>query len=102
MESTLSSPKIERDEHGRILPGQPALNPLGRPKGKSIKDRVWEWLEDHPEDMQGFIDHFVKKNRDLAWQMLEGKPPQKMDHELSGNITFQVVNYEDNTNPPQV
>jgi hypothetical protein len=50
-------------------------NPAGRPKGKTIKERVREWLEEHPEDMQAFVEHFVKENRDLAWQMLEGRPP---------------------------
>lgn len=51
-------------------------NPAGRPKGKTIKERVLEWLETHPEDMEAFVKHFVKDSRELAWQMVEGKPPQ--------------------------
>ena len=51
-------------------------NPAGRPKGKTIKERVIEWLEEHPEDQTAFIEHFVKKDRALAWQMLEGRPQQ--------------------------
>ena len=67
--------KPKRDEKGRLLPGNTA-NPNGRPKGKTIKERVREWLEEHPEDMQAFVEHFVTKNRELGWQMLEGRPQQ--------------------------
>jgi len=51
-------------------------NAKGRPKGKTIKELVREWLEDHPDDMKAFVEHFVKKNKELAWQMLEGRPQQ--------------------------
>ena len=65
------------DEKGRmVFPPGVSGNPAGRPKEKTIKERVREWLEEHPEDMQGFVKHFVKKNKELAWQMLEGRPPQ--------------------------
>ena len=67
--------KPERDSNGRLLPGNTA-NPAGRPKGKTIKEMVREWLEDNPEDMSAFVEHFVKKNKELAWQMLEGRPQQ--------------------------
>ena len=49
----------------------------GRPKGSvSIKDLVRRHLENNPEDLEEFVQHFIKKNRELAWQMLEGKPQQ--------------------------
>lgn len=51
-------------------------NPEGRPKTKTIKEMVREYLEDHPNDMKKFVEHFVKENRELAWQMLEGRPQQ--------------------------
>ena len=60
-------------------------NPKGRPKGISIKDRVRQWLETHPDDMKGFVMHFVKDNRDLAWQMLEGRPSTALDITTGGN-----------------
>lgn len=50
-------------------------NAAGRPKGSiSIKDRVRNWLEDHPEDMEKFVKHFVNENRELGWTMMEGAP----------------------------
>ena len=66
-------------------PGNPnwvkgvSANPAGRPKGKTIKERVREWLETHPDDMSAFVKHFVETNRDLAWQMLEGRPSQQLE-----------------------
>lgn len=77
-------PVENRREDGTFGPGNIA-NPYGRPKGKTIKERVREWLEEHPDDMEAFVDHFVKKNKELAWQMLEGRPSQGID--LSGEVT---------------
>ncbi len=73
-ETSKTSP--QRDKKGRLLPGQVSLNPNGRPKLKTIKERVREYLDQHPEDMDGFVKHFVTESRELAWQMLEGRPSQ--------------------------
>lgn len=54
-------------------------NPKGRPKGSfSIKDLVRQHLERNPDDLIEFVKHFIEKNRELAWQMIEGKPPQDL------------------------
>jgi hypothetical protein len=66
----------------------PRINRAGRPKGKTIKERVRQWLEEHPDDMQAFVEHFVKENRDLAWQMMEGRP--KEDVKLEGNLIINI------------
>jgi hypothetical protein len=79
----------ELEEH-KWKPGESG-NPNGRPKGISIKDRVRIWLEEHPDDMQSFVQHFVKENRDLAWQMMEGRPSQSTDLTSGGEkIEFNV------------
>src|SRR3990167_6673912 len=80
--------RILRDEKGLFLEGNPP-GP-GRPKGKTIKERVREWLEEHPDDMQSFVEHFVKSNRELAWQMLEGRPSQQLQGDLD-NPLVQIV-----------
>ena len=62
----------------------------GRPKGSmSIKDAVRKHLEDNPNDFQEFVKHFIENNRELAWQMLEGKPHQSADtkHEVGDNLS---------------
>ena len=64
-----------RRSDGTFGPGNNA-NPAGRPPGVSIKDRVRKFLEENPGDMEDFVSHFVKRNRELAWQMLEGRPQQ--------------------------
>ena len=54
----------------------------GRPKGSlSVKTLVKEYLEEHPKDLKDFVEHFIKTNRELAWQMIEGRPFQDI---LSG------------------
>mgnify|MGYP001576469344 CR=1 FL=1 len=76
LETSQEEIAIKRDEKGRLLEGHGLISP-GRPKGSvSIKDLVRKHLEDNPEDLQEFVQHFIKKNRELAWQMLEGKPQQ--------------------------
>jgi len=55
-------------------------NPHGRPKGYTIKELVRKYLDEHPDDMKAFVQHFVKENRDLSWRMLEGNPPQSLEH----------------------
>lgn len=78
------TPRIKTDEKGRFVEGT-APGP-GRPKGSiSIKDRVRQYLEANPEDVEEIVRHFVKKNRELMWQMLEGRPSQGIEH--SGEIT---------------
>lgn len=79
---------LKRDEKGRLVKGTPG-GP-GRPKGKTIKERVRDWLETHPDDMQAFVGHFVKENRQLAWQMLEGRPSQDV---TSGGEKIQIPIY---------
>ncbi len=50
-------------------------NKNGRPKGSiSIKDRVRQWLDEHPEDLEKYVKYFANENRELSWQMLEGSP----------------------------
>lgn len=94
----MSEEPIKRDEKGRWVEGNPP-GP-GRPKGKTIKERVLEWLEENPDDMKAFVEHFVKKNKELAWRMLEGNPPQPL---VGGNEDWkpiQIVFKKDNESTP--
>lgn len=94
LEDSVSAIKSEekpilQDEKGRFLPGT-APGP-GRPQGSfSIKERVKQYLADHPEKMDEFVKYFAEENRDLTWQMLEGRPQQNvlMDAEFK---TYEIV-----------
>jgi len=81
--------KVKRDDKGLWLKGQSA-NPLGRPKGKTIKEQVRAYLDEHPEDMQAFVKHFVENNKELAWQMMEGRPHQSEDHQVDTTIHISI------------
>ena len=64
-------------------------NPKGRPKGSiSIKDKVRQHLEKNPKDVEEIVKHFVKNNRELMWQMLEGRPAQDL---TSGEKPLQTL-----------
>lgn len=79
-----TSPKVARDEAGRILPGQQSLNPEGRPKGSSsIRDSIRQYLENNPEEMTKLVERFIKDNPAFMWQMMEGAPPKAV---VIGNL----------------
>jgi hypothetical protein len=76
-------------------------NPKGRPKGsKSIKDAVRQYLQRHPKDFTEFVEYFIKENKELVWQMLEGRPPQDLG--LSGPqglpFTIKIIRDDGSTN----
>ena len=61
-------------------------NPKGRPKGSlSIKAEIKKRLENNPEELKEIVEHFIKKNRELMWQMIEGRPQQQVG--LDATIT---------------
>jgi hypothetical protein len=83
-----TAPK-QRKVVGKPFPKGVSGNPKGRPKGSlSIKDAVRQHLEANPTDFQEFVAHFIKDNRELAWQMLEGRPSQ--DVGIAAEITTRA------------
>ncbi len=78
-------------------------NPAGRPKGSiSIKDKVRQYLENNPKDVEDIVKHFVKDNRELMWQMLEGRPSQGIgqaeDLEALQPLLVKFLDAKDNGN----
>jgi len=93
--------KPERDEKGRLLPGNTA-NPNGRPKGKTLTEVIrskleelspdrrrtaMEWLADNI--LQDALDH-DNSMRKLIWNYLEGLPKQSIDLGNTGNLPFTI------------
>lgn len=90
MSEEIKQDPLERDEKGRLVKGTPP-GP-GRPKGSvSIKDKVRQYLESHPEEVEAIVAHFVKNNRELMWQMLEGRPSQQTDVTTAGEAIQPVL-----------
>jgi len=85
-------PVENRREDGTFGPGNNA-NPTGRPKGKTIKECLKDYLEEHPEEKARFVKYFVKKNRELGWQMLEGKPKASFDMEVDAESLAQLTEF---------
>ena|SRR3990167_8737315 len=82
-EKTGEIKKPQRDALGRLLPGNTA-NPHGRPiNAWSIKDKVRQRLQENPGEFEEFVKHFTSKNKELGWQMLEGRPHQSGNVEVS-------------------
>lgn len=66
-------------------------NAAGRPKGSiSIKDKIRQHLDEHPEEMGNIVKHFVEKNRELMWTMLEGSPKSTSEVK-STNVDIEIT-----------
>ena len=108
--------EIERDDKGRILPGQEALNPAGRPKGgfslvELLKKELQVLLpkikdeEERKTVAAAFIQIALEKAmvrgdvtmiRDI-FNRVDGMPKQSLEHtgEDGGAIQINIVNYKD-------
>jgi hypothetical protein len=82
--------KLKRNEKGKLLPGQPSLNPKGRPKGsKNFTTKVREALAKIADGKsttreEELIISIINKATGgdssmakLIWEQLDGKPVQK-------------------------
>jgi len=68
----------DRDKKtGKFVKGKPP-GP-GKPKGSvSIKTEIMKRLKKNPKELKEIIEYFIKENRELMWQMLEGRPRQQV------------------------
>ena len=94
-----TSKKPERDELGRLLPGQPSLNPAGKPKGsKHITTLLMEALKSRKNENgksyeELFIERIltetiIKGKGDMvkhAWDHIDGTPSQAIDLTSGGD-----------------
>lgn len=82
----LENNKPLRNEKGQLLPGQTA-NPLGRPKGKTLKEyQAEKFRQMSDEEKEEYLKDIPKGER---WRMSEGNP--KQDVESDNKTTIQVI-----------
>lgn len=62
-------------------------NPMGRPPGRSLKDRAKAYLSGLTDEEA--VEYFEGMNKKDVWEMAEGKA--KQDTELHGNLTISQV-----------
>jgi hypothetical protein len=67
--------------------GQPSANPLGRPPGRSLKDRAKAYLSGLTDEEA--VEFFEGMNKKDVWEMAEGRADTK--NEINGNITISGV-----------
>ena len=86
--------KTAKKQRGRPFKKGKSGNPKGRPPGSiSIRDKVRQHLEQNPEDVKEIVKHFVKENRELMWQMLEGKPKQQMEVDVDKESIIELTKF---------
>lgn len=87
-ESTKTSQELERDDKGRLLPGQQSLNPNGRPRGKTLKEWAREKLMNMSDEQK---EEFVKTlPKDILWRMAEGNPSTESDVNVKATLNITV------------
>ena len=88
---------VIRNENGQVVSG--VLNPKGRPKGKSMKEFVRQYLEQlTDEDKLEWVKSIPK---DIQWRMSEGNPSNETDVTSGGQpIPFMTLDElrKDNSN----
>lgn len=68
-------------------------NPMGRPPGRSLKDRAKAYLAGLTDDEAE--EYFAGMDKKDVWEMAEGKAPQKNEMEHSGTININRISFDD-------
>ncbi len=66
-------------------------NPMGRPPGRSLKDRAKAYLSGLTDEEA--VEFFEGMNKKDVWEMAEGKA--KQDVEMSGELTSKIISIDE-------
>lgn len=95
-DTSKTSSKLERDEKGRLLPGQQSLNPNGRPAGKTMKEFAREYFTlKTEEEKKAYVEMVESKKPGFAWQMAEGNPANEMDLKSTEERVIRVIRLDE-------
>ena len=64
-------------------------NPNGRPKTKTLKEFVRDFLGNMSEESR--MEFLGSISPDLVWKMAEGNPHQSQDTKFSGGLAFEPI-----------
>ena len=77
----------------QFKPGQSG-NPGGRPKGSiSLKEYAKKMLQDMSEEEK--LEFMKGLDKDVIWEMAEGKAQANIDASVKGDITVTITKYAD-------
>ena len=65
-------------------------NPLGRPKGQTLKEFVREYLMSLDDEAK--LEYIKEIPKDMVWKMGEGNPKQDTDITSKGEAVVMAIN----------
>lgn len=68
-------------------------NPMGRPPGRSLKDRAKAYLAGLTDEEA--IEYFEGMDKKVVWEMAEGKAEAKVDIPPGGELSALLVKFID-------
>lgn len=66
-------------------------NPMGRPPGRSLKDRAKAYLSGLSDEEA--VEYFEGMNKKDVWEMAEGKAKQDMD--IKAEMTSKIITLDE-------